>query len=72
MTPDELLALSRRETRLSLRELAKLAEMSKRKLLDDVRRGDLIIVKQRTCTRWRYLVEPIEAVRYLTDLYPAA
>jgi len=55
-----------------LREIAKLAGISKRKVLDDVRRGELAIKKLRCGTRWMAQVEPAEASRYLRQLFDSA
>lgn len=55
--------------RLRLRDIAVRAGISKSKVLDDVRRGDLVIVRLRCGTRWMALVDPAEATRYLAALF---
>lgn len=61
-----------RGTRLRLKELAELAGVSKRKILDDVRRKELDVQPVKCGQCWRFEVEPIEARRYLQQLLPAA
>ena len=58
-------------TRLRLRELADLAGVSKDKVMDDARRGEVEIVRVKCGQRWRAEVEPEQARRYLSRLLAA-
>lgn len=57
--------------RLRLRDIARLAGISKRKVLDDVHRHELAIVKVKCGTRWMALVDRDEADRYIAELFHA-
>lgn len=59
-------------TRLRIKDVAALAGISKRKVLDDYYRGQFAIVKVQCGQRWRFEVEPSEAKRYLAQLLHAA
>lgn len=61
-----------RGTRLRLKELAELAGVSKSKVREDLKRGEFAAVRVRCGIRWRAEVEPIEARRYLAQLFHAA
>ena len=58
--------------RLRLRDVAVIAGLSKGKVRDDAKRGNLRTVKVRAGTRWMFLVEREDARRYLADLFRAA
>lgn len=60
-----------RGTRLRLKEIADLAGVSKRKVLDDYRRGEFEAVRVKCGVQWRAEVEPDQARRYLAQLLAA-
>lgn len=58
--------------RVRLAEIAKRAGLSKSKVREDVKRGDLKVHRVPCGTRWMAMVDQEEAARYLAKLFPAA